>query len=76
MKRAGGIAGITVTPYQTPYGCASDPRSIDSRRGHEGGEVGSSVPKADGTASSERQHPEDTGDIDGGAPGIARSPGT
>jgi hypothetical protein len=39
---------------------ASDPGSVDSRRGHEGGKVGSSDSDADGTANWERQHPEDT----------------
>jgi hypothetical protein len=55
------LSGITVTLYQTPYGCPlQTPGSVDSPRGREGGEVGSSDSEADGTANWERQHPEDT----------------
>jgi hypothetical protein len=45
----------------TPYGCPlQTPGSVDSPRGREGGEAGSSDSEADGTANWERQHPEDT----------------
>ena len=36
-----------------PFGCASNPGSVDSRRGDEDGKVGSSDSEAGGTANWE-----------------------